>query len=90
MPSSIILGSIENPLKPELNCTIRDIQVGTDEIQTCLCTFPFCNDLVLEHDDSTTAESRLTAEKRKKFNARQSQPPSNRKRRPTNRSGKAS
>ena len=58
LPSSIVLGTPQNPLRPELNCTIRNIPVGIDDVQTCLCTLPFCNDLPLESDWATNLETK--------------------------------
>ena len=58
LPSSIVLGSPRHPLRPELNCTMRHIAVGTDDVQTCLCTRPFCNDISLESINATKLESK--------------------------------
>ena len=47
-PLSIQLGTTKNPVVPKLNCTIENISYGEDNIQTCLCTLPFCNYLSME------------------------------------------
>ena len=57
MPSSIELGTLNNPINPELNCTLKDISVGVDNIQACLCRLPFCNDLSLESNKRKNFES---------------------------------
>ena len=51
-PASIQLGTTSNPVTPKLNCTMKDISYGEENIQTCLCTLPFCNHLSLESIES--------------------------------------
>ena len=47
-PLSIQLGTTKNPVVPKLNCTIENVSYGEDNIQTCLCTLPFCNYVSME------------------------------------------
>ena len=48
LPSSITLGTPDNPIVPGLTCTTtseHDIE-NEDGIQACLCTSPYCNDFL--------------------------------------------
>ena len=44
VPSSIVLGPIDNPILPEKKCRLRNIANDQDDdIKACLCTSPLCN-----------------------------------------------
>ena len=47
-PATIQLGTDKNPVVPKHNCSMVDISYGEENIQTCLCTLPFCNHLSIE------------------------------------------
>ena len=57
MPSSVDLGTPNNPINPEINCNLKDVSVGEDNIQACLCRSPFCNDLSLDSNKHKSFES---------------------------------
>ena len=54
LPSSIQLGTLDNPVKPERNCLLREVWIGEDSVQTCLCTLPFCNYISLDSSNNTS------------------------------------
>ena len=53
LPSSIQLGTPDNPVKPERNCILGEVWIGEDSVQTCLCTLPFCNYISLDSSNKT-------------------------------------
>ena len=54
LPSSIQLGTLDNPVKPERNCILGEVWIGEDSVQTCLCTLPFCNYISLDSSNKTS------------------------------------
>ena len=56
LPSSIQLGTLDNPVKPERNCLLREVWIGEDSVQTCLCTLPFCNYISLDSSNDTSLD----------------------------------
>ena len=54
LPSSIQLGTLDNPVKPERNCILEEVWIGEDNVQTCLCTLPFCNYISLDSSNNTS------------------------------------
>ena len=43
VPSSILLGPVDNPIKPQNQCSLTNIANDDDDIKACLCTSPLCN-----------------------------------------------
>ena len=43
VPSSILLGPVDNPIKPQNQCSLTNIADDEDDIKACLCTSPLCN-----------------------------------------------
>ena len=54
LPSSIQLGTPNNPVKPNRNCILGEVWIGEDSVQTCLCTLPFCNYISLDSSNETS------------------------------------
>ena len=54
LPSSIQLGTLDNPVKPERSCVLGEVWIGEDSVQTCLCTSPFCNYISLDSRNNTS------------------------------------
>lgn len=52
-PKTILLGSIDDPLRPQTECKMRDItDDGSGSIQACLCDSDLCNDKVIVDTNS--------------------------------------
>ena len=43
VPSSILLGPVDNPIKPRNQCSLTNIANDDDDIKGCLCTSSLCN-----------------------------------------------
>ena len=54
LPSSIQLGTLDKPVKPERNCILGEVWIEEDSVQTCLCTLPFCNYISLDSSNKTS------------------------------------
>lgn len=51
-PTSVLLGSLANPLKPSTRCDMRDItDDGSGSIKACLCQTDYCNDIPAEEEE---------------------------------------
>ena len=67
VPSSILLGPVDNPIKPQNQCTLTNIANDDDDIKACLCTSPLCNLAKTnskDHKQSPTKTNEPPAQKR--------------------------